>query len=138
MRALQLADLCAFDIADACGPTPCSVVALIMRQGKTNQHGKILYSGILRHRDPAVCPVGGLGFLFFSRYHIQDLPFPDLSCLRNWDNIYLFPGRDNEGKMAYSTHNAYIKKALNACGINTKKVTHVRRAGGALIAEAGG
>lgn len=57
-RNWQLPDLFSIDIPSE-GPTSCWALVIVMRQGKTNQFGKIEYSGAYRHKDATLCSVGG-------------------------------------------------------------------------------
>ena len=45
---------------------PVLCMIMTMRQGKTNQHGKLEYMGCLRNIDPVICPLSALAFYFFS------------------------------------------------------------------------
>jgi len=45
-------------------PTTKALV-ILMRQGKTNQHGRMEYGAALRHRDPKACLVSAFAFWFF-------------------------------------------------------------------------
>ncbi|KAG0257635.1 hypothetical protein DFQ27_005025, partial [Actinomortierella ambigua] len=41
---------------------PTEEIVLMARQGKTNKHGKIQYSVVVRNVDVETCPVGALAF----------------------------------------------------------------------------
>lgn len=51
---------------------------VIMRQGKTNIHGRVEYGAALRHRNPQACLIGAIAFfLFFPVGKSKALsPFP--------------------------------------------------------------
>jgi hypothetical protein len=55
----------------------CLIV--IIDQDKTNQHGRLEYGAVLRHRDYRSCLISALVAYFFWRWHLLDKPFP---CFR--------------------------------------------------------
>ena len=47
------------------GPSPCPATLYIMSNRKTNQNGRIEYSGILRQKDVFLCDMSTLAVYFF-------------------------------------------------------------------------
>jgi hypothetical protein len=82
-RLATLPDLGLLDCDAREGPAPCKAVVLIMNQGKTI-NGKIEYGGMIRHKSVQCCGVGALALYFFSRYHIEGVPFIDFKQKSNW------------------------------------------------------
>jgi hypothetical protein len=74
-------------------PTPIGILILQIATGKTNQAGK-LYGRILRHCDPALCGIGGLGFYLLQRFKVtgEMTPPPDFTVNKNWFDIQLLVG----------------------------------------------
>jgi len=63
---------------------------MIMYQGKTNQFGRIEYSGTLRHRNPKICAVGAIALYFFDRFHVHQEKLPDIESAANWFDVKCF------------------------------------------------
>ncbi|KAF4044139.1 Centromere DNA-binding protein complex CBF3 subunit [Phytophthora infestans] len=81
-----------------------------------NPFGRIKYGGCIRHRDVILSPIGALAIYLFWRFHVVGETFPDMRV------------RSSSG----------LKTALKACGVTSKKVTHIRRTSSCVIAEANG
>lgn len=90
-RNCQFPDFFTMEIPDE-GPQKCTAVVIIQDQGKTNQFGKILYSAFFRNKNALTCPVGALGFLLLSRFHLSNEQFPDFTRNENWYDFYLLLG----------------------------------------------
>lgn len=69
LRRMELADLTWYvrDGGQRNDPTPLRMVAARLRQSKTNQFGKLMYSAFARAKRADLCPVGALSFYFFAR-----------------------------------------------------------------------
>jgi hypothetical protein len=120
-RFIQLADLFTMELKNE-GPTVCEILMVVMRQGKTNVHGRIDYGGCMRHKDIEVCPIGALALYLFYRFDVLGEPFPDLSECRLWYDTYLINGKNPTKQMSYSMQAANMKKAMQMCGIVSSKV----------------
>lgn len=73
-------------------------------QSKTNVTGRVDEHGIFRHRIPELCGFAGIGFYFFSYFHILKKPIPTFAPdfddpnhsefgRRDWYKLLLFPGK---------------------------------------------
>ena len=92
-RKAELADLFTIPVeTDPSNPEFLNVPALILQfyQSKTNQTGKKEYAGILRSFDPDQCAIGTLALYLFTRYHIEDEPWPDFAENANWYSIKVY------------------------------------------------
>lgn len=66
-----LADLFSYQADYIQGHAEAAIVfASVTRNGKTNTDGHAEFLGNMRHRDPALCPVGALGQAFFMRWEV--------------------------------------------------------------------
>ena len=65
------------------------VHALVMKiaTGKTNGT-KTLYGRVVRHKDPALCPIGALGLYLLARFHLADEKL-DFSSNSSWFDVKL-------------------------------------------------
>ncbi|CAN0134337.1 unnamed protein product, partial [Heterosigma akashiwo] len=54
------------------------------RGGKPNKFGHMMYSGMLRHRNPELCGWGGFALHEFEKYHILGEPFPLMDKKQGW------------------------------------------------------
>lgn len=112
------------------GPMTCTIVVIIQDQGKTNKFGKIEYSAFMRHKNAALCSVGALGFLLFSRFHMATEEFPDFTTNRNWYDIFVLLGdvtsdtRRRRKKDANGdwVHNDEGKAIWETYGVDSRKV----------------
>jgi hypothetical protein len=80
-----------------------------------NVSGRIEENGMIRHRKVELCGVGALGFHLFGHFHLlgKDLPedlTPDFDDeeygdwgRRDWQNLYLFPGKNDNEPMSYES-----------------------------------
>ncbi|KAF8078428.1 hypothetical protein FPV67DRAFT_54136 [Lyophyllum atratum] len=115
IRRLLLSDLSARDVPMVDIGLGVKVMALVLTsdQGKTNTTGRIEDQAAFRHRLPELCPIGGLGFYLFSKFHVTGEAVPDFAPifddpqggmlgLRSWYQIHLFPGsKDGMTEMTY-------------------------------------
>ncbi|ETP39425.1 hypothetical protein F442_13105 [Phytophthora nicotianae P10297] len=134
-RKPQLPDLFSMELPNE-RPTKCEAALTVMDQGKMNQFGRIEYGGCITHRDVMVCPIGALAKYFFWRFHVLGEAFPDLRERSSWYNIQLIDGKVKDREISYSAQASDLKKVLKACGVNSKKVTHIRKTSSCVIAEA--
>ena len=94
MRDVEFPDLFTL-LLEQEGYQGCYALVMIMRQGKTNQFGRIEYGSSFRNSNVNVCPHGALSLVLFDRFHVQGELFPDFTTPRNWystkvDYILLF------------------------------------------------
>ncbi|OAD81211.1 hypothetical protein PHYBLDRAFT_99792, partial [Phycomyces blakesleeanus NRRL 1555(-)] len=82
------------------GPFECPAFVLVLKQGKTNQFGRIELAACLRNSKVEICPFMALRCYFFWRWHI-----------------------DGEQEMPYSPHLEAINRAFKTCRIvSTAKI----------------
>lgn len=135
---LELADLFLMPLPKE-GPSGdgwCMVA--VMDQGKTNQHGRLEYGAVLRHRNYQSCLIGALAAYFFWRWHLSGEPFPCFRRSQDWYNTKVLK-RDNpnlDKKLSDSTANSWTRRLYTLSGIQGSKVSHMPRSSGARIAEA--
>jgi hypothetical protein len=142
-RAVQLADLMLIDLENESprpGETvPCMVQ--IMRQGKTNQHGKVEYMGCMRNIDPVLCPLSALALYFFFRWGRDGAgQFPSFRQPENYYNLYVLPGsvRVPARQLSYNTQADWSRRMFNAVGIQSKEKGNSPRKQAARHAELNG
>jgi len=83
--ALTLSDIYTFDMsAEIKGPSRYELLVLTLQEGKTNQHGNLLRTGILRNRHAHMCSVGAVAVYLFCLWHMLAQEFPDLSDADSW------------------------------------------------------
>jgi hypothetical protein len=117
--------------------TPC--VILMITDGKTLEAGRTDYTGILRHRDPVLCPLASLALYLFWRFDVAGEEPPDFNCRRSWYRRRLIPGKQQEqNSLSYETQALWIRRAFAEAGIHSSKVTHTMRGASARIADAQG
>ncbi|KAJ5904866.1 short-chain dehydrogenase [Penicillium subrubescens] len=117
--------------------TPC--VILMITDGKTLEAGRTDYTGILRHRDPVLCPLASLALYLFWRFDMAGEPPPDFNSRRSWYRRRLIPGKQQEqNSLSYETQALWIRRAFAEAGIHSSKVTHTMRGASARIADAQG
>ncbi|KAL3676502.1 hypothetical protein R1sor_026450 [Riccia sorocarpa] len=135
---MELPDLHSVTL-DREGISDCNALILVMRQGKTNQLGRLDIASCLRNKEVSVCPFGILGFYFFWRWHMEAEPFPSFEKSSDWYDIKIFKsGVDLSKELDYRAHKDSVKSAFAAVGLKTKAKTHVGRGSGARMAELGG
>lgn len=91
-RFAELADLQLL-MLDNEGPFPCPALLYIMSNGKTNQNGRIEYTGLLRNKDVSVCGMNALAFYFFWRWEHSGESFPSFKSNKDWYDIKLLVGK---------------------------------------------
>jgi hypothetical protein len=68
---------------------------------------------MVRHKDPRVCGVSSLAFYFFSRFMVNQEPFPDFTTNLHWFSVKAFKSRSGgrpTALMKYQTHRDFIAK----------------------------
>ncbi|KAJ8537451.1 hypothetical protein ON010_g13147 [Phytophthora cinnamomi] len=116
-RMLELADLHSILLENE-GYSPGRALVMVMRQGKTNQVGRIEFGACMRSKYVEICPHGLLGFYLFWRWHIDGEPFPDFTSSESWYPTKLLKtGKDTTKAMSYKTHNEAITAALKFVGM---------------------
>lgn len=137
-RQAELPDLQTV-MLDREGPSQCPALVLLLRQGKTNQFGRIEVSACLRNSNVEIYPFMALGCYFFWRWHIDAEPFPSFERSADWFNYkVLFTSVDPKKEMAYTTHLEPISKAFKKCNIISSKKTHAARGSSARMADLNG
>jgi hypothetical protein len=69
------------------------IMILTITDGKTLETGNTDYTGILRHKDPVVCPLASLAFYLLWRFDIDNEATPDFNHRSSWYRTRLIPGR---------------------------------------------
>jgi hypothetical protein len=131
----DLSDLCDFIKAND-GLHICHVLVLRIAMGKTNGL-KTLYGRVMRHSNVFHCPIGGLAFYLFARFHILGETI-DFSTNNSWFNVKLLiesGTRDNTKAVSDQTYAKVMKKICEKLKISTKHFIHFGRGVGALKAE---
>jgi hypothetical protein len=144
-RPLELPDCFCLDLPNE-GPKissfPTKALVVVMRQGKTNQHGRMEYGSALRHRDPHACLIGALAFWFFWRWQIekQDERFPSFVKSEDWYDIKILrrSAKEVKGEISPQTANDWTRRYYNRCGIKTSKASHAPRVAGSQNADLSG
>ncbi|OWZ04467.1 LOW QUALITY PROTEIN: hypothetical protein PHMEG_00023620, partial [Phytophthora megakarya] len=130
-RFIELPDMLSLELPDE-GPQLCTPLVILMNRGKTNQHGRIEYGAALRCKTELICPLNAVACHFLE---IDLEPFPDVSCRKTWYDIRLINGSNTTKDMLYNTQLNRIKRASDACGIDSTVWTHANRGSGAKLAE---
>ncbi|KAJ7774075.1 hypothetical protein B0H16DRAFT_1450877 [Mycena metata] len=96
-------------------------LTLIADGSKVNTTGRVDEHGAFRHLCVELCPIGAIGFLFFTHFHIINSPVPDFSVdfdnadygeygRREWYELYAFStSKDCKREMQYATHRDRVK-----------------------------
>lgn len=86
VRLAELADLFSWLVPADDTPSITEPMALMMsmRQGKTNQFGKLEYCSMVRARDVHVCGIGGLAIHFFDKFQIRGESLPNVTDASDW------------------------------------------------------
>jgi hypothetical protein len=104
-------------------------LVILIRQGKTNQHGRMEYGATLRHRDPKACLVSALAFWFFWRWQCEGERFPRFARSEDWYDIKVLR-QSKENPAAYissQTANSWTRRIYDKYGIATSKASHTPR-----------
>ena len=138
-RIMDLPDLITIELQKE-GPTPCHLLVLTCSKSKTNQFGKVEYAAAMRNKDVYMCPLSGLAFYLFYRWHLTGESFPSFTTRSSWYDIKAFPGKQTEptGEQSRTTQYNNIDRILNKLDINSTKKTHSGRISGARMAELAG
>ncbi|KAF7324058.1 hypothetical protein MKEN_00628200 [Mycena kentingensis (nom. inval.)] len=114
-------------------------LAIIANQAKHNQIGRVEEHAAFRHRIVELCPIGALGFLYFSIFHVLNIPVPDFAPdfndpkfgdwgRRDWYNLHVFStSKDGTKEMTYGAQRSRVKKAHNENDVKISRVTHAGR-----------
>jgi hypothetical protein len=90
-------------------------LTLIADQSKQNQTGRVDEHGAFRHIFVELCPIGAIGFLFFTHFHVINAAVPDFSIdfsdsgygeygRRLWYELYTFStAKDCTREMQYAS-----------------------------------
>jgi hypothetical protein len=119
---------------------PTKALVILMRQGKTNQHGRMEYGAALRHRDPKACLIGALAFWFFWRWHCEGEPFPRFTQSDDWYDTKLLRQASESitAQLSPQTANSWTRRFYNKCGIKTSKASYAPRIASAQNADLAG
>ena len=77
------------------GLSPCPALLYIMSNGKTNQNGRIEYSGLLRHKNVSLCGMSALAVYLFWRWKQLEEPFLSFKDNKSWYNTRVLVGEFN-------------------------------------------
>ena len=117
--------------------TPCLI--LTITDGKTLEAGETDYTGILRHKDPVLCPIASLAFYLLWRFDIEHEAIPDFNDKSTWYRTRLILGKQEEhGSLSYETQALWIQRAFAEANIQSSKVTHTMRGSAIRIADSEG
>ena len=136
-RCLELADLFTLELKNE-GPTRCCPLILIKDNGKTNQNGRVEYSGVVRHHNPLLCTVSHLSFYLFYRWSVAGEPVPQFQMRQQWYDMYLIKGASVVKRISYDTLLEWTNRVFDVAGCTSLKKTHAGRANGARHAELAG
>lgn len=89
------------------------------------ENGKVSYAGSVRHKIPALCPHGSLGYHLVIRFAVE--PFPDPLDFDVWVTTPMWPGNDPTKNLSYSMEATAIKGYLQDLEMHVRKVTHIFR-----------
>lgn len=81
---LSWSDFCYFHLDTVAGPSRNELMVLTLKEGKTNQRGNLLRTGILRHRDVEMCATGATALYLFCLFNYLGHSFPDLGDAHTW------------------------------------------------------
>jgi hypothetical protein len=138
LRIVELPDLFSILLENE-GISECHAVVMVLNQGKTNQFGKLEFTGCIRSKEVEICPVGSLALYLFARFQLGNEPFPDFRKNETWYNIKLCQGRlDVTKSILYDTQLYAINQCFKALGIKSSRKTHIGRGSGAIMAELAG
>ncbi|OBZ80847.1 hypothetical protein A0J61_11104, partial [Choanephora cucurbitarum] len=116
--------------------TPCYALVMVLKQGKTNQEGRLEFAACLRNKNVRICAQMMLAFYLFSRWHVHAEPFPEFNENRDWFDIKLTRSRQSSKKViSYDHHLRSIKDAVKAVGLHSKAKTHATRGSGSRMVE---
>lgn len=142
---IELADCFCLDLQNegtqrSQDPYPTKALVILMRQGKTNQHGRMEYGAALRHRDPKACLISALAFWFFWRWQCEGEPFPRFTRSEDWYDIkVLRQSKDNvTAQLSSQTANSWTRRTYEKCGIITSKASHAPRVASSQNADLAG
>lgn len=80
------------------GSSRCLASGLVLKQGKTNQAGRIDMTGCMRNARVEICTLMLMGFDYFCRYHVAHQTFPNFAESSNWFDLKLFTGSRQHGQ----------------------------------------
>lgn len=118
------------------GITDCYALVMVLRQGKTNQEGRLEFAACLRNKNVNICPQMMLSFYLFYRWHIFGEAFPSFDQNRDWFYYKLTRSRHNPKiSITYDHHLECVREAFKAVGLQSKAKTHAMRGSGSRMAE---
>jgi hypothetical protein len=139
-RSAEFADISMYQLGGEEGQgswTPCMI--LTITDGKTIEAGKADYTGILRHKDPILCPLASLALYLLWRFDIDHEPIPDFRHRSTWYRTRLIPGMQEEtNSLSYETQALWVRHAFAMANIHSSKVTHTMRGAAARMADSQG
>ena len=83
MHSLRLAG----HLSDASLFADVRLFSVVSKEAKTLKNSDTYWGSFIRHRDPTLCPVGGMGLLFIDRF---SGPLHLWAGKRFWDNTSIF------------------------------------------------
>jgi hypothetical protein len=116
-----------------------SLTFFLFLTGKTNNRLK-LYGRIMRHIDPVLCGIGGMGFYLYFRFSNSNemSPPPDFTTNKAWFDIKLLTDGSKEGnckEMSNESFSKGIQSVLDNLGITSKHYLHLGRVLGPISLE---
>ena len=124
------------------GPSPCHALMMIIKQGKTNKHGRLEIVACLRNTRVEICPFMALAFYFFHRWQIENEPFPTFTRNQDWYDIRLLKSTaasaTNTTEISYQQQLRAIDDAFTKCNIVSSKKTHAARGSSCKMADLDG
>ncbi|XP_044717389.1 centromere DNA-binding protein complex CBF3 subunit [Hirsutella rhossiliensis] len=134
-RKMELADLSLLDYPPSEGPTPCSCLVSLLRDGKLNKTARKEFMGALRHKDPLFCTGPSTALLW--RWHVAGEPPRPSGAVRTGIGSRSSSG-GTASRSSYPTQLQETWRIFGAAGLIASKKTHLPRRVGAQDAETHG
>ena len=137
LRFLEFPDLFVLPLKNE-GPTPCNAMILILSNGKMNQHGRIEYASVVRHKNPLLCCMSQLAFYLFYRWNVKQEEPPKFQQRQQWYNFKVMRGKVLTKSLSYEVQLEWIRRVFTEANVKSLKKTHAGRKQGAQHAETAG
>lgn len=119
-RTIQFPDLFSIELENE-GPTPCHALIVILRNGKTNQCGRLEYGVAVRHKNLFSCPLSQLAFYLFFRWNIVREPPPHFQRRQNWYDLHLFRANVQHDQISYKCQLDWTNKIFDYINLSSLK-----------------
>lgn len=94
---------------------------------KVSRDGQRTEKGVLRHRDPVMCPVWWQTANLFVNWHVTGVAFPDLLGTA-WHTDPLFPSPSNcQQPVSLATYRSHVTQTYRNLGLDLDVVLHLPR-----------